>query len=64
METGPVLRLNLRCPYCYQLGLATYDEHPCPRLTAVYGRFHSEAGRAPEPLIVCDECDTIQASAA
>jgi hypothetical protein len=63
METT-VLRLNLRCPHCHRLGLATYDRHPCPELTAVYGRFHSESGRAPGPLIVCNECDTIQDVAA
>jgi hypothetical protein len=55
-----VLRLNLCCPNCKQLGLATYDRNPSPELVAVYGRFHSESGRSPAPMIVCNECDMIQ----
>ena len=52
--------VDLRCPYCLELGLATYSRHPSPKLTGLYGRFHSESGRAPVTLVVCNECDTIQ----
>lgn len=55
-----LIRLSLRCPYCKQLGLATYARHPSPELVAVFGRFHSESGRSPAPMIVCNECDMIQ----
>lgn len=55
-----LVRVNLRCRHCLELGLAAFQDHPAKNLVAVYGRFHSESGRAPEPLIVCDHSDTFQ----
>ena len=62
---------TLSCPHCGQTGGVTWEENavghretgPERRLIDVSPGFHAEAGRiqSGDPLIVCANCDTIQA---
>lgn len=61
--------LNVNCPHCGRIGQITWEENaigyreagPQRRLIAVSTGFHSEEGRtlSRDPLIVCDDCDSI-----
>lgn len=61
----------LNCPQCGQIGGITWEENAIGhreggaerRLIDVSPGFHSEAGRTQsgDPVIVCTNCDTIQA---
>jgi endogenous inhibitor of DNA gyrase (YacG/DUF329 family) len=62
-------RIEIICPFCQALGAVVWEEnsHINPngaerRLIDIYGAFHAETGRthSGDPLIVCDQCDTIQ----
>jgi hypothetical protein len=64
------LTVPILCPVCNQLGAVVLEEgdglahgpNPKPRLVRVAGAFHVEraATQSDDPIIVCDECDTIQ----
>ena len=62
--------VNLNCPDCHAIGAAVWEENshatpagPQSHLISVHGDFHTERGRTPtgEPVIVCNNCDVIQA---
>lgn len=63
-------KTDLSCSHCNATGAAVWEENtmlspqgPQRRLVAVHGDFHSETGRthSGDPMIVCNNCDTIQA---
>jgi len=59
--------LPLKCPHCGQPGEAEWEETAGGdrgrdggrKLIALSTLFHIEAGRLPEPIIVCNACDEI-----
>lgn len=61
----------LTCSYCGQTGAILWEENaadhrqcgPQRRLVSVSAGFHTETGRTEsgDPIIVCANCDTIQA---